>query len=210
MTDEPKFLDPKIQFIKALAAAQLKFKPVQRTSKNPFFKSSYAPYEAVWDAVGEELNKNGFAVMHKTAFDGERFVLVTLLMHVGGHEESCMHPVQTDKADNMQSKGSAETYAKRYNLTALTAVPIVDEDDDGNAATGKGSKELAKLTDEQQKDIEKLFAEIGPEQSNFLRWAGVTSTREIPADKYAPSIKVLTSLRKGASNAPRATVARMA
>lgn len=129
MSDQP--VEPRIQYIKALVNAQKKFKPVQKTGSNPYFKSKYAPYESVWESVGGPLNESGIAVSHKTVFENDKFFMVTRLQHESGHEETSIHIIQADKNDTMQSKGSAETYAKRYNLVALTAVPIVNEDDDG-------------------------------------------------------------------------------
>lgn len=137
-----KSKDPRLSYIEALAKAQLDFKPVEKTSKNPYYKSTYAPYEEVWASVGKPLNENGFAVIHQTRIEDGHFLLITRLMHKDGHEEYSEHEIVPEKSNNMQGKGSAETYSKRYNLVALTAVPVINEDDDGNAACAKEDKPL--------------------------------------------------------------------
>jgi hypothetical protein len=128
--------DPRLAFIRAMIEAQKLFKPVQRISKNPYFKSKYAPYEEVCESVMGPLNANNILVSHKTRFIDGMFVVETTLTHIYGHSESSLHPVQQEKT-GMQAMGSGETYGKRYNLVNLTAVPIIDEDDDGNTADNR-------------------------------------------------------------------------
>lgn len=189
----------KASFIQALAKAQLEFKPVEKTNNNPFFKSSYAPYEEVWASVGKPLNENGFAVIHQTKIIGDKFYLITRLMHKDGHEESSFHEVLPEKSNNMQGKGSAETYAKRYNLVALTAVPVVDEDDDGNAAVGNKVNELNKsketpISKDEVTAIKGFIEEAemsDDEVDRFLKWVKADKIESIMKSKYMLCINTL-------------------
>jgi ERF superfamily len=135
----PKFLEvkmPQSESIKELATAlskvqgQLTF--AKKDSANPFFKSTYADLESVWDSCREALAKNGLAVIQMPGnfFEG-RMWLITRLVHSSGEwiEQEMSVPVTKPDA---QGAGSALTYMRRYALAAF--VGIVQADDDGNAA----------------------------------------------------------------------------
>jgi hypothetical protein len=135
----PKSLEvkmPQSESIKELATAlskvqgQLTF--AKKDSANPFFKSTYADLESVWDSCREALAKNGLAVIQMPGnfFEG-RMWLITRLVHTSGEwiEQEMSVPVTKPDA---QGAGSALTYMRRYALAAF--VGIVQADDDGNAA----------------------------------------------------------------------------
>jgi len=135
----PKSLEvkmPQSESIKELATAlskvqgQLTF--AKKDSANPFFKSTYADLESVWDSCREALAKNGLAVIQMPGnfFEG-RMWLITRLVHSSGEwiEQEMSVPVTKPDA---QGAGSALTYMRRYALAAF--VGIVQADDDGNAA----------------------------------------------------------------------------
>ena len=127
---------PQSESIKELATAlskvqgQLTF--AKKDSANPFFKSTYADLESVWDYCREALAKNGLAVIQMPGnfFEG-RMWLITRLVHTSGEwiEQEMSVPVTKPDA---QGAGSALTYMRRYALAAF--VGIVQADDDGNAA----------------------------------------------------------------------------
>lgn len=144
----------------ALAAAQGEIDSAKKSAANPYFKSKYADLAEVWYAIREALSKNGLAVA-QTPFaeygnfvtrkvkvekkDGsydireiterEAFVTVkTRLIHASGQwieDELEILPAKSDP----QGIGSAITYARRYALAAI--VGVAQDDDDGNAASGK-------------------------------------------------------------------------
>ena len=128
---------PQSESIKELATALSKVQGeltyAKKDSANPFFKSTYADLESVWDACRSLLAKNGLSVIQMPGnyFEG-RMWLVTKLCHTSGEwiEQEMSVPVQ--KADP-QGAGSALTYMRRYALAAV--VGVVQADDDGNAAS---------------------------------------------------------------------------
>ena len=189
--------EPKLQFIEALVKAQLEFKPAEKNSDNPFFKSKYSTYEEVWSAVGKPLNNNGFAVMHMTRIEDGHFMLITRLIHKGGHEEYSEHEVVPENKNNMQGKGSAETYSKRYNLVALTAIPV-GGDDDGNAACVLDKDSLLK-------QIETLSLDLPVERlTAFESWVTkkykVNQVKQLDANKIKEVLLELeASLRRNKS-----------
>lgn len=118
----------------ALSKAQASITGAVKDSKNPFFKSSYADLQSVWDAIREPLTKNGLSIAQTTQIDNGGTALVTILMHSSGEWLQSTYPINPIKADP-QGLGSAITYARRYSLQALCGVCPVD--DDGEAAQGR-------------------------------------------------------------------------
>lgn len=119
------------ELAKALAKAQLGFEGAKKDSKNPFFKSSYADLESVWNACKKPLSDNGLAVVQTTEGAANNISLITILTHSSGEwirGELPLCPVKYDP----QGIGSAITYARRYALAAM--VGVCQTDDDGEAA----------------------------------------------------------------------------
>lgn len=121
----------------ALAKAQGAIEGAKKDANNPHFKSSYATLDSIWDACREEITKNGLAVVQSPEGDGTNVVLVTTLIHSSGQWMRGRLPVKPTK-DDPQGVGSAVTYCRRYALAAF--VGIAPEDDDGEAASGRGTK----------------------------------------------------------------------
>lgn len=117
--------------IAALIKAQYEIKGAYKDSTNPHFKSTYADYTSVWNAVREPLLKNGLCITHIMC---DR-VLVTKLMHESGDFLESKYPILVKDETNPQHFKAAITYAKRANLEGLTGCPSTD-DDDGNTAAG--------------------------------------------------------------------------
>lgn len=126
---------------KALAAVQSEMQPAINNSKNPFFNSDYADFEAVKAAAQPYLAKNGLAVIHVPWVTDGKMYLECVVLHSSGQWISGMYPVNPVKNDP-QSIGSAVTYAKRYSFSAMVGV-VTKDDDDGNAATKPGEKPRA-------------------------------------------------------------------
>lgn len=139
----------------ALSKAQGAIKNAVKDSANPYFKSKYADLASVWDACRKELSDNGLSVVQvpeiaDVAGDGFKIKVNTLLMHSSGEWISgdlVMIPVKEDP----QGVGSAITYARRYALSAF--VGIAPEDDDGNAASGKGTTQAKLNVPRTEEDI---------------------------------------------------------
>lgn len=127
----------------ALVKAQKAFAPALKSSTNPHFKSKYADLSACVEAVVDSLNANGIFLNQQTSESDSGVIVETVFIHESGELLNCgkLH-VPASKQDP-QGYGSALTYARRYSLMA--ACGIAPEDDDGEAATRKPSKQ--KLTD---------------------------------------------------------------
>lgn len=121
---------------KAIGLFQVKMSPIKKDSSNPFFKSKYASLSTILEQIQIPLEECGLSFCQFP--DGE--CLTTILMHheSGEFMQACynIHPAKSDP----QGIGSAITYARRYALASILGLNI-DEDDDGNAASGKNGQE---------------------------------------------------------------------
>ena len=122
------------ELAKALAAAQAEMKNAKLNKVNPHFKSRYADLAEIRDTVTPALAKQGIAAVHGLEpLDGGGLVVTTRLIHSSGQWIESGFPIAYDKPQTM---GSAITYGRRYNLSAITNI-AADDDDDANAANDK-------------------------------------------------------------------------
>lgn len=119
----------------ALAKAQRAIKGAAKDKLNPHFKQKYADLASVWDACREPLAVNGLAVLQPVMSSGKSVIVTTLLVHESGEFIRSRLEVPVAQA-TAQGMGSAITYGRRYALSSLVGV-AADEDDDGNAASGR-------------------------------------------------------------------------
>jgi len=126
-------------YSEALVAAIGELSNVAKTAANPFFKSKYAPLDAIIDATRPILAKHGLAVMQQPLFMEGTAGVETTVLHKGGHSttSTLLLPL---KDQSPQGVGSAITYARRYALAAVLGVASED-DDDGNISTGLSKSE---------------------------------------------------------------------
>ena len=130
------------QLATALAKAQAEMAVAGKNQKNPFFKSSYADFQAIIQASRPALSKYGLSVVqppfiYEEAADSTNTAvgssyLVTILMHSSGQwikSKARHNPLKSD----IQSLSSYNTYLKRMCYTSLVGV-VTGDDDDGEAA----------------------------------------------------------------------------
>lgn len=125
------------ELAKDLAAAQAEFPAIEKTGENKFGKYHYLTYAGICEGLVKPLTKHGFALPQicLTKAGGE-WIAVGTLRHKSGQFITSLCPLYlgrekdgTPKAD-MQSLGSAYTYAKKYLLLGLVG-GWAEEDDDG-------------------------------------------------------------------------------
>lgn len=135
----------------ALAKAQGQMRAAAKDSINPHFKSRYADLAGVWDACREPLAANGLAIMQAPGEIGDKNItLTTMLAHESGEWIQSEFTIPVSKPD-AQGVGSAITYARRYALAAM--VGIVQDDDDGNAASAPRKTVAVRRVDEPQQEM---------------------------------------------------------
>lgn len=162
----------KSQSIKNISAAlllfQVKMGKIKKDANNPFFKSKYATLSTILEHIQIPLSECGLSYSQFPTGDNG---LTTILMHPdsGEYIQSTynIQPVyeyqkEKDKDGNIvwradtphvtpQSMGSAITYARRYALGAILGLNI-DDDDDGNAGSGRSGSLRQNVGNAQNED----------------------------------------------------------
>ncbi len=156
--------------LKKLLKVKSEMGSVAKSSDNPFFKSKYADLNAHLQLVEPLLEKNGLLLLQPIESDTSGDKVVTRIIDAESGEEvrSEMHLVLLK--EDMQQKGAAVTYARRFTLGSLLALQA--EDDDGETASGRG------------KSAPKASFSPGP---------NVASTQKMVADKPAEAPVAKTS-----------------
>lgn len=124
----------------ALASAQGAISTAAKNENNPHFNKSYADLADVWDACRRPLASNNLAVVQLPGSrnDGKIVTLVTILAHGESGEFFCSTLEMVPSKNDPQGIGSTLTYMRRYALSAIVGVAPKDDDDDGNAGSGRG------------------------------------------------------------------------
>lgn len=129
------------QIAAALALAQGEFLEASKDGESHHGK--HATLTSIWKAVRVPLSKNGLAVIQAPYLLDGRVHIITQLTHKSGQwieTELSIKPAR----DDAQQIGSAITYGRRYSLAPMLGI-VTDEDDDGNAASGKDNRNGASL-----------------------------------------------------------------
>lgn len=145
----------KLTLHQALAKAQSEFPLVKKTEKNPFFKSSYAGLPSVLEVVLPTLHANGLYISQSPINEGDKVGVKTRIIHAETGESLEDSFTMTLSKNDPQGAGSAITYARRYALVSMLGLNV-DEDDDGNTASGKVAKPLTKA----DKDVDIINDEL--------------------------------------------------
>jgi len=164
----------------ALVAAVGELSNVAKTAANPYFKSKYAPLDAIIDATRPILAKHGLAVIQQPLFMEGTAGVETTIIHKSGYSttSTLLLPL---KDQSPQGVGSAITYARRYSLAAVLGI-AAEDDDDGNISTGLAKKEEAK----EVKPAKSPVREVSKEEAKATAtWKNVeiTNIKEIQGKK---------------------------
>lgn len=128
------------ELTKALAESQAEFAKITKSKTAEVtmktggkYSYSYADLADVIDAVRPVLAKHQIATMQAIDLDSDtgNLVLITRLGHASGQWIEAHYPLPSGAS--AQEMGSAVTYARRYSLSALTAI-VAEDDDDGRQA----------------------------------------------------------------------------
>lgn len=147
------------ELVKALIAAQAKFPAIEKGGSNTFGKYKYMRYSDICEALREALNSQGLMLPQVclTRVGGD-WIAVGTLRHQSGQYVTSLCPLYLgfDKEgavrQDMQSLGSAYTYAKKYLLLGL--VGAWAEDDDDAQRTQPARNEPAKGRKDRSLEIE--------------------------------------------------------
>lgn len=184
----------------ALATAQGQIKAAKRSNKagSRGFTYQYSSLEDIWDVARKPLSENGLSVIQIPSNDEDgRIFIETTVLHSSGQWVSSgpMYlPQETGKMNALQALGSAITYARRYQLSAMVGISNSTEDDDGQAggertkhapqskpdqpaAKGNGDGAWAELLDQVQQDLGLNEPQVKAIVSDLRKTAGFTSKK---------------------------------
>jgi hypothetical protein len=161
----------------ALVKAVGELSNVAKTAANPYFKSKYAPLDAIIDATRPVLAKHGLAVIQEPLFMEGTAGVETIIIHKDGASISSTLLLPL-KDQSPQGVGSAITYARRYALAAVLGIASED-DDDGNISTGLAKKEESKPAKSPVREVSKEEAKATATWKNVE----ITNIKEIQGKK---------------------------
>jgi hypothetical protein len=194
----------KAVFAQAFAVMQGEIPVVTKNGEikvNNEVRSRFARFEDIDKIIKPILQKHGFAITHKTKFDGGLVKVISVLMHSAGHTEETEFVSASDKSggkNDIQALASATSYGKRQNTKALLNIAEGGEDDDGNKG-GAGPV----ITTEQACLINDMIGEAATTPAKFLAYLNtehklaLQTVEDIPAKVYPDALASL----KGAISA---------
>lgn len=116
----------------AIAQAQGEYPPIGHNRQNPFFKSSYADWDSIVQAVRPCLKKHGLSFIQQIrSSDAGTTMLHSILTHATGQWIESRMRIVPPKNDP-QSFGSTLSYCKRYvgeSLLGITTSSDINDDD---------------------------------------------------------------------------------
>lgn len=192
---------------KALNTFRIAVKQPVKSASNPFFKSKYVALEGVVDAIDSALKDTGLSYVQEATSEGNQVSVTTLLLHESGEWIELTPLTLPVTKNDAQAFGSAETYARRYSLSAAFGITS-DLDDDGNAASSnppaqQPTKPKRSTTQARKETINELAESISKiknvEKSQVLVEAyknhGIESNDEIKNMTVASQLGVMKSLK---------------
>jgi hypothetical protein len=162
------------KYAEALVAAIGELQNVAKTANNPYFKSKYAPLDAIIEATRPVLAKHGLAIQQNPVFADGCAGVQTVIIHKGGHKEHSLLMLPL-KDQSPQGVGSAITYARRYSLAAVLGIASED-DDDGNVSSGLSKKTAEESRPAVAKAMDKNPV-VRPAGNVTATWRGVLPTQ---------------------------------
>jgi len=129
------------ELFNSVANFQMECPKISKDANNPFFKGSkYATLPHILNVITPILKKNGLVIVQPVINNA----VVTKLIHIdSGEMIESVYDIVCKDATNPQQIGSAVSYARRYSISSILNLNI-DDDDDGNYATGNVSPQPKK------------------------------------------------------------------
>jgi len=168
----------------ALCKAQGEFPILEKKSKA--YNYMYADLPETLQAIQPILLKHDLCIVHSVV-EGDIPRMISYLYHSSGQEfstESRLDYRADGKVNAMQAKGSAITYAKRYNIGCLLNLAADKEsDDDGEKSSPKVKREEL-IGMEHLKEISGWLKTFPDARQYLCNKYQVSSIDLIPADAF--------------------------
>jgi len=158
----------------ALVSAIGELQNVAKTASNPYFKSKYAPLDAIVDATRPVLLKHGLAISQTPLYMEGSAGVETTILHTAGHSTTTTLLLPL-KDQSPQGVGGAITYARRYALAAVLGL-ATEEDDDGNVSSGLSKKTAEEARPAVARAMDKNPV-VRPAGNVTATWRGILPTQ---------------------------------
>ena len=187
----------------ALSKAQEAIQDAEKSSVNPFFKTTYADLSSVLNEIRAVFPKNGLALVQSpfTAENGNIGV-TTMVVHSSGQWMSDSIDIPVQGKNLAQESGSVITYLRRYSASAFSGISQADSD--ANLGTSKASNTAPivnlkgpLITEDQIQQINNLMIETSTNESAFCQFLGVESIAKMPQNLHDKAVAALTKKLNG-------------
>jgi hypothetical protein len=212
--------DARLQFNRAMSAAQGEINAVTRDAANEQTHSKYARLETIDAAIRPIYVRHGFCLsFNSEAIDGPECRIVCEVSHSGGHTKKYHLDAAPDTAGPqgkanktpLHGLGSTVSYLRRYLVCMIFNVVLKNEDSDGNR-TPRNPAGDGLITEAQAKELWALMARSSTQEGMFLAamapgLRSLTQARaaEFPRLKNALLTKISVLAQRAARDAARNT-----
>ena len=172
--------DSNDKIFKAISAFGIEVKNPKKDKFNPFHKNRYSDLSTIIDGTKTLLSKNGLSVIQICENINDKTFLVTLLAHESGQWIKSFYPLIAEK-NTPQSYGTAMTYARRYNLSAILGIAS-DDDNDGNSDL-QSSKPSDSSSNTTRSNINKITSNV----SRIIGSKDILKIKEYLTNNYSIS-----------------------
>ena len=117
----------------SLLGVQEEIQNPKNSAVNPFFHSKYTPLNDILNMVRPLLVKHKLIMYQDVGGNDNSISVTTIIVHSETSEKIESQPLNLKVPQDPQKAGSAITYARRYQLTAMLGI-FSEDDDDGNVA----------------------------------------------------------------------------
>ena len=186
------------QLATALAKAQGEMPTAKKNLKNPFFKSMYADFESITEAITPSFSKYGLSYSQEIDEEenGNNY-LITFILHSSGQWLKSRARIKPQKED-VQSFSSYTTYLKRICLSASTGVATGEADDDGEAAIVRNEPSrtvnhyqqplVEKISNDQLKQLEYELDGYPKVEAQTITALNINEIEDMPKSEFMNSL----------------------
>jgi hypothetical protein len=196
--------DAKLQFNRAMSAAQGEMQPVLRDAKNDQTNSKYARLETIDAAMRPVYTRHGFSLsFNSEPIDGPNVRIACEVAHMAGHSKTYHLEAALDTAGPqgkanktpLHGLGSSVSYLRRYLTCMIFHIVLMNEDNDGNRLR----PDTGLITHAQRMDLKGLMRETHTLEAKFLSvmfpTLALREIEEAPAVDFARLKNALISKR---------------
>jgi hypothetical protein len=191
--------DARLQYIRAMNAAQAEMHPIVRDATNESTSSKYARLETIDAAIRPIYTRHRFRLAYNTETVGDGDIRVMLAVsHTAGHTEQFQLESAADRTGpqgkvnktEVQGIGSTVSYLRRYLLCLAFNIVLTSDDNDGNRRAASRPSDDGLLAEHEVNELWDLMKRTHTAEGKFLAAVcpGLRSIGQVPAKDF-PRLK---------------------